>query len=120
GGNSAHLPPDPAAAARAYLEACGRAEVVELTRAMVAFPTIREEEKTFPKAADELAIYLQGVAKDLGGTFRAVDGREVYEVAMGDQAAPVGVAFLTDGDVVPVGGNWTRKPFEAAGEGDLL
>jgi len=120
GGGAAHLSADPAAAARAYVQACGHAEAVELTRALVAFPTVREEEKAFPQAADELAKYLEGVAQDMGGTFRAVDGREVFEVSLGDPAAPVGVAFLTHGDVVPVGGNWTKKPFEAQVEGDLL
>lgn len=120
GGGTAHLPGDPAAAARAYIQACGRAEVVELTRALVAFPTVRAEEKTFPQAADEMAKYLQGVAADLGGTFQAVDGREVFEVSFGDPAAPVGVAFVTHGDVVPVGTNWTKKPYEATVEGDLL
>ena len=120
GGLTARLPADPAAAARAYLQACGRAEAVELTRAMVAFPTVRAEEKTFGPAADEMAIYLEGVARDLGGTFRAVDGREVFEVAMGDPASEVGVAFLTHGDVVPVGEGWSRKPFEAVVEGELL
>jgi len=120
GGGAAHLTADPAASARAYARACGHAESVELTRALVAFPTVREDEKAFPQAADEMAKYLEGVAQDLGGTFRAVDGREVYEVSLGDPAAPVGVAFLTHGDVVPVGGNWTKKPFEAQVEGDLL
>ena len=120
GGGTVHLPGDPAAAARAYVQACGHAEVTELTRALVAFPTVREEEKTFPQAADEMAKYLQGVAADLGGTFHAVDGREVFEVSMGDPGAPAGVAFLTHGDVVPVGGNWTKKPFDAQVEGDLL
>jgi len=120
GGLSARLPADPAVAARAYVQACGRAEAVELTRALVAFPTVRAEEKTFGPAADQMGAYLEGVARDLGGTFRAVDGREVFEVALGDPAAEVGVAFLTHGDVVPVGEGWTRKPFEATVEGDLL
>lgn len=120
GGATARLPADPAAAAREYVKACGLAEAVALTGELVAFPTVREEKETFEAAADGMAKVLEAAARNLGGTFRAVDTREVYEVTFGDPKAPVGVAFVTHGDVVPVGESWTKKPYEAVVEGGLL
>lgn len=106
------------AAARAYLGTCGLPEAVQLTSALVAFPTIREVEKPSGPSFVAMAGFLEAWAKEAGLTFRSVDGNEVFEIDLG--TGPVGVAFLAHGDVVPVGEGWTRAPFQAGVEKGLL
>jgi dipeptidase D len=120
GGARAEVPAgDLPAAARQYLTVCGLAEATALTQALVAFPTVREAEapSTGP-AFVGMAKFLEAWAKESGLGFRSVDDNEVFEIDLG--TGPVGVAFLTHGDVVPAGSGWARKPFEAVVEKEQL
>src|SRR5689334_15163669 len=70
------------AAARDYVRQCGLAEAVELTQALIAFPTVRAEQPaaTGPAFAG-MAQLLDGWARSAGAKLNAVDGNEVWELS---------------------------------------
>ena len=91
---------------------------MELTQALVAFPTVRAEQSMTGPAFTGMARFLEEWASSAGVRFHSVYNHEIWELSLGE--GPVGTAFLLHGDVVPAGEGWTRKPFEAVLEGDKL
>lgn len=108
--------------ARAWLNECGRAEAVALTKALVAFPTISAEQT----AADGPAFaamrgFLEGWANEAGLKMETFGKNEAWIVSYGEGAPSVG--FVMHADVVPVQEagqpkaeglpvGWTVPPFE--------
>ncbi len=88
-------------AARAYLRACGLAEVVAVTRALVAFPTVSEEAPAPDHPAfAAMAEYLQDFGRQHGLGFSVYGAHDAWEVTLGEGVPLLG--FVMHADVVPV------------------
>lgn len=88
-------------AARQYLRACGLAEAVALTRALVAFPTVSEEAPAPDHPAfGAMAQYLQAFARETGLGFSVYGAHDAWEVTLGEGVPLLG--FVMHADVVPV------------------
>jgi len=123
--------------ARDYLARCATPEVVELTKQLVAFPTVSAEQRAADGAAFRaMAAFLEGFAKDAGLGFHTFGANDAWEISLGQGAAELG--FVMHGDVVPAAAapspdagtvagaqqplppGWTQPPFEARVVGGRL
>lgn len=97
--------------AAAWLSACGRDELIELTRALVAFQTVSAER---PAAEGgefaRMAGFLETWAREAGLDFTRVGADDAWELSLG--TGPRRLGYVMHADVVPV-----RKPEPSWGEG---
>lgn len=126
--------------AAAWLAACGRDAVVELTRDLVRFQTVSAER---PAAEGgefaRMAEFLEAWAREAGLDFTRVGADDAWELSLG--SGPRRLGYVMHADVVPVRKpeptwgegarpeplatdvvppEWTRLPFEATVEGGRL
>ncbi|MFV0335313.1 MAG: M20 family metallopeptidase [Tropicimonas sp.] len=91
-------------------------DVVELTRALVAFDTINP-----PGQELEAMRHCAGLAGSIGFTCRLVDHGEGRASLIATRGASGGLCFSGHLDTVPLGrARWTRPPHEGRIEGDRL
>lgn len=95
-----------------YVGVCALADVVALTKQLVAFKTVSSEQ---PAAKNPgiaaMGRFLQQWAKAHGFGFRVVGANDVFELSWGEGAPHLGLVF--HGDVVPAPAHeWKYKPFE--------
>ncbi len=109
-------------AAVAYAEACALPRAIELTRDLVAFPTVGLP--TTNPAFAAMRVYLERLAERDGFELRKFGAEEVFEVVYGKGDPALG--FVMHGDVVAVkdwttnstsatfrSPDWTHLPFHA-------
>jgi predicted dipeptidase len=126
------------ALARRWLAACGRAEVVALTRALVAFPTVSAEGAPPEHPAFvAMARHLEAFADENDLEFSVYGPHDAWELTLGE--GPNLLGFVMHADVVPVDAvetasgapprfstrdahpsDWRYPPFEARVDGDKL
>lgn len=118
--------------AKRYVTLCGLHQTVELTRALISFPTISSQESpaTGPSFA-AMATFLDDWALRAGLRFNVVGNHDAWEIILGE--GPRNVAFVMHADVVPAGSGshhdgevaelpagWEHSPFHGTvGEGRL-
>ncbi len=87
--------------ARLYIEQCGLTEAIELTTALVAFPTVSSEASAPEHPAfGGLARYLEQWAKKANLGFSVYGAHDAWEITLG-QGVPM-LGFVMHADVVPV------------------
>jgi predicted dipeptidase len=98
---------------QAYVSACALPRVVELTAALVAFPTVSSEQPAGKSAAIAgMGAFLERWARTHGLRFRRFGKDDVFELTWG--RGPARLGFVLHGDVVPAPAHeWKHPPFEA-------
>lgn len=110
----------PEGAARRYLSSCGLEETVELTKALVRFPTVRAEQNAADGPAfTGMAAFLKSWAEAGGLGFESFGENDAWEIQAG-KGEPF-VSFVMHADVVPADPEqWKTPPFETRRMGDRL
>jgi dipeptidase D len=111
--------------ARRFTDRCALDRVIELTKQLVAFPTVSAEKPAGESAAiDALSAHLDAWSSRTGLHYEVFGKRDVLQVELGHGKPHL--AFLMHGDVVPVGKvatevaasgdtpeGWSHPPFQA-------
>lgn len=99
--------------ARAYVAECGVDQVVELTRALVAFPTVSAEAAPPDHPAfGAMAEFLMQWSEAAGLEFSVYGPHDVWEISLG--SGPRALGYVMHADVVPVRETETRASTAAA------